>query len=57
MKCVLTSNQGIVASHKAFNGADDTELVRVKLLEPGIDAADTILQCSQHMKCIVDGRS
>lgn len=36
---------------------DDVEAAYAPILESGIDAAQTIVQCSQHMKCIVDGWS
>ncbi|KAL1613547.1 hypothetical protein SLS54_010518 [Diplodia seriata] len=52
---VIQCADGIIASHSAYiksaSGLGETER---KLLDGGIDAAQTIAQCSQHMKCIVD---
>ncbi|OJD38897.1 hsp90-like protein [Diplodia corticola] len=52
---VIQCADGIIASHSAYidSNSDLGELER-KLLDSGIDSAQTIAQCSQHMKRIVD---
>lgn len=52
---IIQCADGIIASHqsyiKSIRNLSETER---RLLESGIDAAQTISQCSQHMKCIID---
>jgi hypothetical protein len=47
--------QSIITSHKAHTNATKGQSMLQAILETSIDAAETIVQCSQHMKCIVDG--
>lgn len=49
--------KGIISSHRAYESSMDSVLIPETVLEAGIDAAETIVQCAQHMKCIVDGKS
>ncbi|KAF2086949.1 hypothetical protein K490DRAFT_43180 [Saccharata proteae CBS 121410] len=55
LSAIIQCADGIITSHNAHVDSDaDMASVYHKLLESGVDAAQTIVQCSQHMKCIVD---
>ncbi|EON60987.1 hypothetical protein W97_00197 [Coniosporium apollinis CBS 100218] len=55
LSAVIQCADGIITSHGSMIATDtDIEQAYRNLLETSIDAAQTILQCSQHMKRIVD---
>ncbi|KAH9872635.1 hypothetical protein J1614_005028 [Plenodomus biglobosus] len=54
LSAILQCADSILSSHKAFESSTDYRRTYQKILESTIDAADTIVQCSKHMKTIVD---
>jgi PAS domain-containing protein len=55
LSAIIQCADSIIASHEGFEKSPDYAIDR-KLLESTVDAAETIVQCSKHMKTIVDGR-
>jgi hypothetical protein len=51
----LLVRQSIIAAHKDFEHSADYREVYRNVFDTAIDAAATIVQCSKHMKTIVDG--
>lgn len=49
------SLQSIISAHKRFGESVDYQKAYQSILETTVDAAETIVQCSKHMKTIVDG--
>lgn len=49
------SLQSIISTHRSFKESNDGQKDYRSILEATIDAAETIVQCSKHMKTIVDG--
>jgi hypothetical protein len=49
--------QSIITTHKDFRGSTDYQKIYERILDITVDAAETIVQCSKHMKTIVDGNS
>jgi hypothetical protein len=47
--------QSIISTHREFGNSTDYQMIYRKILDTTIDAAETIVQCSKHMKTIVDG--
>ncbi|KAK3050951.1 hypothetical protein LTS18_012490, partial [Coniosporium uncinatum] len=55
LSAVLQCADSILSSHKTHLAQHkDIESAYMSLLESSNEAAQTIIQCSQHMKCIVD---
>jgi PAS domain-containing protein len=55
LSAIIQCADSIIASHEGFEKSAEHAIDR-KLLESTVDAAETIVQCSKHMKTIVDGR-
>lgn len=51
----MLTYQSIIATHRAFRASTDYQAIYRSILDSTIDAAETIVQCSKHMKTIVDG--
>jgi hypothetical protein len=47
--------QSIISTHKSFADSTDYQKIYRDILDTTIDAAETIVQCTKHMKTIVDG--
>ncbi|KAL5115488.1 hypothetical protein ACEQ8H_006629 [Pleosporales sp. CAS-2024a] len=54
MRNPLSAIQSIISTHREFGSSTDYQEVYRKILETTIEAAETIVQCSKHMKTIVD---
>jgi signal transduction histidine kinase len=52
---IVQCANSIISTHKAFGSSTDHDKIYQSILESTIDAAKTIVQCSKHMKTIVDG--
>jgi signal transduction histidine kinase len=48
--------QSIITTHKDFRESTDYQKIYERILDITVDAAETIVQCSKHMKTIVDGK-
>jgi hypothetical protein len=56
LACAYSFRQSIIAAHKDFEHSADYREVYRNVFDTAIDAAATIVQCSKHMKTIVDGQ-
>ncbi|KAL1622661.1 hypothetical protein SLS56_008643 [Neofusicoccum ribis] len=55
LSAIIQCADGIITTHSSrISSTEDLNAAYRRLLESGVDAAQTIVQCSQHMKCIVD---
>ncbi|KAH7051315.1 aerobic respiration control sensor protein-like protein arcB [Macrophomina phaseolina] len=55
LSAIIQCADGIINSHSShLSTTEDISTAYRRLLESATDAAQTIVQCSQHMKCIVD---
>lgn len=55
LSAIIQCADGIITSHSSHLRSDeDINAAYCRLSESSMDAAQTIVQCSQHMKCIVD---
>jgi signal transduction histidine kinase len=54
LSAIVQCADSIISDHKAFGKSTDYQKVYETILETTIDAAETIVQCSKHMKTIVD---
>lgn len=56
LSAIVQCADGIISSHKALNESTCCDQAHQKTLLATVDAAETIVQCSKHMKTIVDGK-
>jgi signal transduction histidine kinase len=54
LSAIVQCADSIISIHKAFEKSTDYQNAYQTILETTIDAAETIVQCSKHMKTIVD---
>ncbi|KAI8940858.1 hypothetical protein NX059_002119 [Plenodomus lindquistii] len=54
LSAIVQCADSIISSHKAFEESGDYQKIYQKIVESTIEAATTIVQCSKHMKTIVD---
>jgi signal transduction histidine kinase len=54
LSAIVQCADSIISAHKAFGKSTDYQKAYQTILETTIDAAETIVQCSKHMKTIVD---
>jgi signal transduction histidine kinase len=54
LSAIIQCADSIISTHKAFGSSTDYHKIYQSILETTIDAAETIVQCSKHMKTIVD---
>ncbi|ENI02496.1 hypothetical protein COCC4DRAFT_63420 [Bipolaris maydis ATCC 48331] len=54
LSAVIQCADSIISTHRSFGESPDYEKAYRNILETTIDAAETIVQCSKHMKTIVD---
>ncbi|RII10011.1 hypothetical protein CUC08_Gglean006001 [Alternaria sp. MG1] len=54
LSAIVQCADSIIAAHKSFGKSTDYQKVYQSILETTVDAAETIVQCSKHMKTIVD---
>ncbi|KAF2440887.1 hypothetical protein P171DRAFT_465568 [Karstenula rhodostoma CBS 690.94] len=54
LSAIVQCADGIISSHKAFRESPDYQDTYKRILDSTVEAADTIVQCSKHMKTIVD---
>ncbi|RAR06930.1 aerobic respiration control sensor protein arcb [Stemphylium lycopersici] len=54
LSAIVQCADSIISAHKSFGKSTDYQKVYETILETTIDAAETIVQCSKHMKTIVD---
>ncbi|KAF1837851.1 hypothetical protein BDW02DRAFT_595148 [Decorospora gaudefroyi] len=54
LSAIVQCADSIISTHKAFGQSIDYQTIYQSILETTIDAAETIVQCSKHMKNIVD---
>ena len=54
LSAIVQCADSIISAHKAFGKSADYKKAYESILEATIDAAETIVQCSKHMKTIVD---
>ncbi|KAH6866299.1 hypothetical protein BKA58DRAFT_387752 [Alternaria rosae] len=54
LSAIVQCADSIISAHKSFGKSTDYQKVYQTILETTIDAAETIVQCSKHMKTIVD---
>jgi PAS domain-containing protein len=55
LSAIIQCADSIIALHEGFEKSAE-HAIDHKLLESTVDAAETIVQCSKHMKTIVDGK-
>ncbi|KAK7184821.1 hsp90-like protein [Paraphaeosphaeria sporulosa] len=54
LSAIVQCADSIISSHKAFQESPDYQATYKNILDSAVEAADTIVQCSKHMKTIVD---
>ncbi|KAL6160096.1 hypothetical protein ACJQWK_09571 [Exserohilum turcicum] len=54
LSAIVQCADSIISTHRSFGESSDYQKVYQSILETTIDAAETIVQCSKHMKTIVD---
>ncbi|KAL1793721.1 hypothetical protein ACET3X_008703 [Alternaria dauci] len=54
LSAIVQCADSIIAAHKSFGKSTDYKKAYQSILETTVDAAETIVQCSKHMKTIVD---
>ncbi|KAF2128014.1 hypothetical protein P153DRAFT_319207 [Dothidotthia symphoricarpi CBS 119687] len=54
LSAIVQCADSIITSHQAFEKSTRNQSVYRSILDTTIDAAETIVQCSKHMKTIVD---
>ncbi|KAI4941458.1 hypothetical protein J4E86_010491 [Alternaria arbusti] len=54
LSAIVQCADSIISAHKNFSKSTDYQKVYQTILETTVDAAETIVQCSKHMKTIVD---
>ncbi|KAI4929088.1 hypothetical protein J4E85_005712 [Alternaria conjuncta] len=54
LSAIVQCADSIISAHKNFSKSTDYQKVYQTILEHTVDAAETIVQCSKHMKTIVD---
>ncbi|KAF2828192.1 hypothetical protein CC86DRAFT_465931 [Ophiobolus disseminans] len=54
LSAIVQCADSIISTHKAFGSSTDYQKIYQSILDTTIDAAETIVQCSKHMKTIVD---
>ncbi|KAF9700944.1 hypothetical protein EKO04_000007 [Ascochyta lentis] len=54
LSAIVQCADSIISTHKAFEGSPDSQHTIQSILDAAIDSAETIVQCSKHMKTIVD---
>ncbi|KAE8842153.1 hypothetical protein PTNB73_00208 [Pyrenophora teres f. teres] len=54
LSAIVQCADSIISAHKDFGSSKDYQKVYQNIVETTIDAAETIVQCSKHMKTIVD---
>ncbi|KAI2487400.1 BaeS Signal transduction histidine kinase [Pyrenophora tritici-repentis] len=54
LSAIVQCADSIISAHKDFGSSTDYQKVYQNIVETTIDAAETIVQCSKHMKTIVD---
>ncbi|EUC38034.1 hypothetical protein COCCADRAFT_83786 [Bipolaris zeicola 26-R-13] len=54
LSAIVQCADSIISTHRAFGESPDYQKVYRNISETTIDAAETIVQCSKHMKTIVD---
>ncbi|KAL5434893.1 hypothetical protein PMIN06_011261 [Paraphaeosphaeria minitans] len=54
LSAIVQCADSIISSHKAFQETPDYQATYKSILDCTVEAAETIVQCSKHMKTIVD---
>ncbi|KAH7406739.1 hypothetical protein DE146DRAFT_607011 [Phaeosphaeria sp. MPI-PUGE-AT-0046c] len=54
LSAIVQCADSIISTHRAFGASTDYQAMYRSILDSTIDAAETIVQCSKHMKTIVD---
>ncbi|KAL6706669.1 hypothetical protein ACN47E_005211 [Coniothyrium glycines] len=54
LSAIVQCADSIISMHNEFSDSKDNQIGYQKIIETTIDAAETIVQCSKHMKTIVD---
>ncbi|RMZ73233.1 sensory transduction histidine kinase [Pyrenophora seminiperda CCB06] len=54
LSAIVQCADSIISAHKDFSSSTDYQKIYKNIVETTIDAAETIVQCSKHMKTIVD---
>ncbi|KAL1595914.1 hypothetical protein SLS60_009604 [Paraconiothyrium brasiliense] len=54
LSAIVQCADSIISSHTAFQGSADYQATYKHILDTTLESADTIVQCSKHMKTIVD---
>lgn len=54
LSAIVQCADSIISAHKSFHRSTDYQKAYQSILETTLDAAETIVQCSKHMKTIVD---
>ncbi|KAH4000151.1 hypothetical protein HBI81_052540 [Parastagonospora nodorum] len=54
LSAIVQCADSIISTHKEFGNSTNYQEIYRKILDTTIDAAETIVQCSKHMKTIVD---